>query len=194
MARICLRIARLFGWSFEGSLPTEASMVIVGYPHTSNWDFPVFLAALAHFRIDVRFLAASGLFVGPFGRFLRRIGGIAVDQGAPQAAVQAAVEEFGRTDRMILVVAPEGTRAAVPAWRSGFWRIADAVDVPVVMASLDGPSRRLVLGPAMRVDGDPHRWMDAARTFYEGVQGIRPANGGPVRLATEVHDEGGPVA
>lgn len=192
MAWICLRIARLLGWSFEGSLPSDSSMVVVAYPHTSNWDFPLFLAALSHFRVDVRFLAAAGLFVGPFGWFLRRIGGIPVDQAAPRAAVRAAVAEFDGTDRMILVVAPEGTRAAVPAWRSGFWRIADAADVPVVMGSIDGASRRLVLGPARRIAGDPHGWMDAARTFYGVASGIRSANAGPVRLATEIRDDGEP--
>jgi 1-acyl-sn-glycerol-3-phosphate acyltransferase len=194
MAWICLRIARLLGWTFEGSLPPEPSMVIVAYPHTSNWDFPVFLAALAHFHLDVRFLAAQGLFVGPFGWFLRRIGGIPVDQRAPQAAVRAAVDEFDRADEMVLVVAPEGTRAAVSSWRSGFWRIADAADVPVVMGSLDGVERRLVLGPAMRIAGDPHGWMDAARVFYAGATGLRPSNAGPVRLATEIPEPGEPAA
>ena len=186
MRWLSLRVARLLGWRMEGALPDEPKMVVLGYPHTSNWDFFLFLAALEHFGLTVRFLGAKGLFVGPFGWFLRRSGGIAVDQSTAQALVATVLAEFEAADEMILVMAPEGTRRSSPHWRSGFWRIADAADVPVVPVALDAPSRRIELGPAARIDGDPHRWMEGARAFYDGIEGLVPGREGPVRLRDEI--------
>lgn len=186
MRRFLYRVARSIGWRFSGSLPSDPKLVVIGYPHTSNADFFLFLAALGYADIDVRFLAAEGLFVGPFGWFLRSLGGIPIDQQQAQAAVGAAVEAFDAADAMILVLAPEGTRSAPSAWRSGFWRIADAADVPVVMVKVDAARRTVVFGPSHRIDGDPHRWMDEAREFYADASGLRSGRAGPVRLRTEI--------
>lgn len=186
MRWLSMRVIRLLGWEFEGSLPGHPKMVVIGAPHTSNWDFFLFLAALAHEDVDVRFLAAEGLFVGPVGWFLRRIGGIAVDQQGSQEVVRTVAESFDEAEAMILAVAPEGTRSAASHWRSGFWRIADAAGVPVAMVSVDGATKRIIFGPAHRIEGDPHAWMDRARSFYDGVGGLRPENAGAVRLASEI--------
>ena len=173
---------RILGWTFEGSLPRERKFVAIGYPHTTNWDFFIFLAALHHFDLHVRFLGAGGLFIGPFGWFLERIGGIPVDASSKGALVTAAVDAFDDADEMVLVLSPEGTRAAGSKWKSGFWRIADAADVPVVFAWIDGPSKRVGLGPAARVDGDPDAFMAVARDVYGHKRGIKPANRGPIEL------------
>lgn len=175
-------LAERAGWSIEGGLPPDSKYLVIAYPHTTNWDFLVFLAAIGHFRLRVRFLAASGLFVGPFGWFLTRLGGIPVDPTAPGSVVGVAVKALRDSDEMVLVMAPEGTRAAGSPWRSGFWRIADAANVPVVMAYVDGPSKRIGLGPAVRVDGDPEAFMEEARRFYADMRGLRPERRGPIRL------------
>lgn len=180
MGLVCALIYRALGWTIEGRLPDEPKAVIVAYPHTSNWDFFVFLAVIGHLRVKVRFLAHEGLFVGPFGWLLRRLGGIPVRPGAG-TAVDAAVAMFERSETMLLVLAPEGTRRG-GAWKPGFWRIAEAADVPVVMGFYDRATKRMGVGPARRIDGDPEAWMDGARRFYEGMRGHKPQNQGPVEL------------
>lgn len=189
MRWISLRMATALGWRIEGALPDVPKMVVVAYPHTSNWDFALFLAAIAHQGVRVRFLAAEGLFVGPFGWFLRRSGGIPVDQDGSRDSVRDVVEAFTSSDRLILVIAPEGTRRRTGAWRSGFWRIADAADVPVVMVKVDADRKRVVFGPAAPIDGDPHRWMGLARSFYGDAEGLRPSEAGAVRLRGEILGE-----
>jgi hypothetical protein len=64
MRWLSYRIFTAFGWRIEGELAALPKMVIVGAPHTSNWDFFLFLAALHHFRIKVRFLAKTLCFAG----------------------------------------------------------------------------------------------------------------------------------
>jgi 1-acyl-sn-glycerol-3-phosphate acyltransferase len=172
---------RLAGWTFEGAVPDEPKLVIVGYPHTSNWDLFALLAIIRHFDLHVSFLAHRGLFVGPLGWLLRRWGAIAV-QGGITSVVATVDEMFATSERLHLVIAPEGTRAG-GAWKSGFWRIADTADVPVAMGFIDGGTKRLGFGPSRRIDGDPAAWMDEARRFYEDKMGLKPDNRGPFELS-----------
>jgi len=38
-------LLKLFGWKVEGKLPNEAKVILVGEPHTSNWDFVLIMCA-----------------------------------------------------------------------------------------------------------------------------------------------------
>jgi 1-acyl-sn-glycerol-3-phosphate acyltransferase len=176
---------RLKGWSFEGQLPDVAKMIVIGAPHTTNWDFILFLAALHHFDIDVSFIGKHTLFRWPLGWFFRALGGIPVDRSKPGGLVRQVVAAMESADQMILVIAPEGTRKAVPNWKSGFLKIAEVAEVPVVLGGVDFSSRRLVIGPTLRYEGDPKGFMDEARTFYSGMEGLHPELHGPVRVRGE---------
>ncbi|MGI9665882.1 MAG: 1-acyl-sn-glycerol-3-phosphate acyltransferase [Acidimicrobiia bacterium] len=183
MAWLCRKYLEWTGWSLVGQLPPdEPKLLLIAAPHTSNWDFPIFLGVLNHLQIRLRFLAKSGLFKGPFGTFLRRIGGIPVDRSNAASIVDSAVAAFSEADEMILLLAPEGTRAAMPGWKTGFWRIAEAADVPIVFAFVDGATKTSGLGPAYRIDGDVDGFMKHAAAFYEDKNGIKPENISPVVL------------
>jgi 1-acyl-sn-glycerol-3-phosphate acyltransferase len=180
LSEICFRLA---GWTFVGRVPDdEPKLIAIGYPHTSNWDFFVYLAIAGHFGIKTRFLMHEGLFVGPLGWLLRRWGGIPV-QGGAKAIVSTMVSTFKATDGLVLAIAPEGTRAGGSAWKSGFWRIADGADVPVIMGFVDGNAKQMGFGPCLRVNGDPEAWMGQARAFYADKQGLKRQNRGPIELA-----------
>ncbi len=157
-------------------------MVVIGAPHTSNWDFIVFLAALHHYRLKVRFLAKDGLFWGPFDGLFRYLGGIPVNRLLPGGVVRQAAESFHTQDEMLLVIAPEGTRAAAPYWKSGFLRIAEAARVPVLLAALDVPRKRVIIGPLIRGWADDSDFMVKARQFFYDKVGYRPENQGPIEL------------
>ena len=176
------KILGLMGWTFSGSAPESPKSVVVGFPHTSNWDFFVYLAVMNHVGVRSKFLAKRGLFKGPLGWLMRRWGGIPVDGSGGSVLVNTAVASFESQDELVLVIAPEGTRAAAAAWKSGFWRIADAADVPVVMAFIDARSKTAGFGPAVRIAGDPEAWIRQAALFYEDKTGLRPSNRGPVEL------------
>jgi 1-acyl-sn-glycerol-3-phosphate acyltransferase len=172
---------RLTGWEIVGRPPDEPKFVAIGYPHTSNWDFFVYLAVIGHFGLKTRFLMHEGLFVGPLGWLLRRWGGIPV-QGGTKAIVATLVAAFNEADVLCLAVAPEGTRAGGSKWKTGFWRIADGADVPVAMAFVDRKTRQMGFGPSLKIDGDIDGWMVKARAFYADKQGLKPQNRGPIEF------------
>ena len=169
-----------------GELPDRDKLIIIGAPHTSNWDFVLYLAALHYYRIRPKFISKHTLFRWPFGYFFRAMGGIPVDRAKAGGVVGQVVSAFEATDRMTLVVAPEGTRGSATHWKSGFLKMSQASGVPVVLAGVDGPSRTVEIGPMLTPDGDTGDFMDDVRSFFENKNGLIPSQKGPVVLANEI--------
>jgi 1-acyl-sn-glycerol-3-phosphate acyltransferase len=178
-------LLRGLGWRFEGEIPDEPKFVAIGAPHTSNWDFVVFLGILWHFRLKARYLGKHTLFRWPLGVLMRRLGGIPVNRKLPRGVVEAAAGEFGLSEAMILVIAPESTRSSTSHWRSGFYRIALAAEVPILPAYVDREEKRAGVGELLDLTGDPADDMDRIRAFYGRVIPDRPAVTGAIRLREE---------
>ena len=121
----------------------------------------------------------------PFGRLMRRLGIIPIERDTGQGLVDQMAVEFNRADRMALVVAPEGTRGPAAYWRSGFYRIAMAAQVPIVMTYIDYPTRRAGIGPTLHPSGDIEADMEQIRSFYTGIRGKHAENETPIRLRGE---------
>lgn len=185
MRWLSYRIFILLGWRFIGEVPEIPKMVIVGAPHTSNWDFFIFLAALYRYRMKVNYLAKHTLFRWPFGPMFRKVGGIPVDRHKSGGIVNQVKAAFDESVKMILVIAPEGTRKAAKAWKSGFVEIAKGTDVPVVFAGVNSADKTLTISPPVEVGDDVRVFMDTVRDFYADMNGIHPEGKGPVRLKHE---------
>lgn len=172
-----LGVLRLFGWRLTGAIPDLPRFVVIVAPHTSNWDFPVGLAAKWALGFDVTWLGKDALFRPPLGWVMRAVGGMPVDRSAPNAMVERTAEAFASRERMVLVLAPEGTRTKVDKWRSGFWHIARTADVPVVCAAIDWGRKEVRFGPTLTVRPDVAPDVDIARikAHYDDVRGLHPA-------------------
>lgn len=140
------RLFALFGWRIEGNFPDLPKLVVIVAPHTSNWDF--FIALFADLGLDLKasFLGKHTIFRPPVRGILLRLGGIPVRRHARHNVVEQMKTVFQRSDRLVLAIAPEGTRKKVKEWRSGFWHIARAAGVPVIPVALDYARRVAVIG------------------------------------------------
>ena len=147
--RIILWLYTLQGWRIEGSLPEIDKFVIAGAPHSSNWDFVFFTGATAEQGIQPNFMGKHTLFESMMGNFMRDMGGIPVDRSRRANYVEQVADEFRRRDRLALVIAPEGTRTSSGEWRSGFYHIARAANVPIVPAWVSNSRKVLGFGPAI---------------------------------------------
>lgn len=176
---------RLRGWHYGGALPPSPKYVVIGAPHTSNWDFVLLLAATSHFGIAAKVIGKHTLVKGPFGNLMRRLGIIPIERDSAQGLVSQMVDVFAQSDTLALVLAPEGTRRAEPYWHSGFYRIALAASVPVVLAKVDATTKVATIGPELRLSGDVTTDMDQIRSFYEGAVGLAPGGESTVRLREE---------
>jgi len=108
-----------------------------------------------------------------------------VDRSKPGGLVRQVAEAFSAAERMILVMAPEGTRAPAQHWKAGFIWIAGAARVPVVLAGVDSVKRTVEIGPTVEYEGDLALFMDRLRAYYADKVGIRPEGKGPIRVSEE---------
>lgn len=184
-------LLRLSGWRVDGVVPELDHFVIIGVPHTSNWDGVVFLSCRAIDGRPVYFLSKQSLFWWPLGPVLRRLGGVPIDRSNPAGLVEGLVQRFQTSDSFILAIAPEGSRRRRDHWRSGFYRIAVAAGVPVVVAAMNHRTRVVSMSPPIPLTGDVRADMDRIRAFAEPrMAGRYPAQAGPARLREEDEEAG----
>lgn len=158
---------------------------MIAAPHTSNWDFPLTLAIARVTGVKIRWLGKDALFKGPMGPVMRWLGGVSIDRSAPNGMVATLAAEFANHDDLVLVVPAEGTRSRTEYWKSGFYRIAQAADVPIVCAYVDRATRSGGFGPVFRPSGDVRADMDLIREFYRDKVGLKPGGKSEPRLREE---------
>lgn len=180
-------VLRAMGWQldFDG-LPGLQGVLIV-YPHTSNWDFLVGILAKWALGLRVSFWGKASLFKLPlFGPWLRWVGGVPVDRSGPRGIVGAMVERMrGAREQghfLWLALAPEGTRAWRPGWRSGFYQVAAGAQVPLGLVHLDWSRRRAGVHSFIRLGGSPEADMAEIARRLGSAQGRRPHLAAPIRL------------
>jgi 1-acyl-sn-glycerol-3-phosphate acyltransferase len=162
---------RLSGWRFEGAMPDIPKVLISVAPHTTNWDFVVGVMALWSLDIKLSFIGKHTLFRGVFGRWMRSLGGIAVDRRAAHGVVGTLVDAFNAADRMVLAVAPEGTRALDKGFKNGFLYIAHGAHVPVLLAYFDFSKKTVGFGPLLTTSDDTDADLKKIMAFYQPIRG-----------------------
>lgn len=153
--------------------PTRPT-ILIGAPHTSNWDFVLMLAIAWRLGIPVRWLGKESLFGGWRGPIMRVLGGIPVDRSDASRVVTEVVERVHAGEVFGLVVTPDGTRGSNEYWKSGFYRIARSSGMPVTLGYVDRTTRTTGLGPTIELTGDVAADMDRIRAFYADKSGIKP--------------------
>lgn len=183
-ARWVLRATR---FTLVGTLPRRG--LVVGAPHTSNWDLA--LAVLVFWAHDrrPRVLVKAEVFWWPLGPVLRSLGAIKTERHAGGGLVAELTRAAAADDdEFVLALAPDGTRRAADHWKSGFYRLALATGLPVTLAFVDGPTRTVGTGPTLEMTGDVGADMDRIREFLSDKRGLRPGRGSVIRLRDEDTD------
>lgn len=166
----------LMGWRIEGNFPTVRKFVVIVAPHTSNWDFVVGILTYFALRLDANWMAKHTALKGPWGPLGRYLGAVPVDRSQPGNVIQASNAEFARRDRMMLVIAPEGTRSVVSQWKRGYHHIALAAAVPIVPVALDFARKRVLIGDPVTATADHDADYARLKSFFSADMARHPAN------------------
>lgn len=165
-------VLRLGGWRMVGAFPDLPKVVLIGAPHSTNWDGIWGFAAKMALGLDIKILGKDSLFRVPvLGALLRRFGVIPVDRSAAHGVVEQAAEMIMSADRLWFGLAPEGTRRLVERWKPGFWKIARAAGVPVLPAYFHYPDKVIGIGPPFELTGDMDADLARIRDWYRPWQG-----------------------
>ena len=168
--RIGLLWLRLIGWRITGTPPTVAKALLIGAPHTSNRDGFVAVATTMALRLRIHVMAKAEIFKGPLATLFRWMDVIPVYRdGSRGGQVEQIVARFAAEECIYIGVAPEGTRHASPAWKTGFYHMAMKAGVPIVPFILDFGRKELHMLPVFYPTGDIDADMKHLMAPYHGI-------------------------
>ena len=182
LSKLSLWLLKSLGWSVHADYPGTKKYVVIAAPHTSNWDFPLGILTQWALKLDAKWIGKHTLFRWPYGWFFRALGGIPVYRSQTLNLSQQLAALFEKTDRMVLALAPEGTRSKTNHWKTGFYHIATAAQVPIVMAYLDFGHKQVGIGGAFMPSGDIQADFEIIREFYVGRQGKFPEKASSIQI------------
>jgi 1-acyl-sn-glycerol-3-phosphate acyltransferase len=174
------------GWKVVLAQPVPARCVVIFYPHTSNWDTAIGLCVMFMSGLSIRYAGKDSLFTVPcLGPLLVRWGGVPVNRRERTGFIEQMTALFRRNGEFRLAIAPEGTRGRTEYWKTGFYHLARAANVPLALGYIDYPRREVGVGAYLDLTGDRATDMARLRAFYGGKRGRHPANQSPVCLRDE---------
>ncbi len=184
-AHIAHSLLGLFGWRLLYQPPPTPKAVLVVYPHTSNWDFILGVLARAECGLPVRFIGKHTLFKWPLGPLMRWLGGTPVDRRQAHGMVGEMQRTFAAHREFYLAMTPEGTRSHTLYWKSGFYHLAQSLQVPVGLAFIDYAHREIGVVTWLNLTGNVQHDMDVMRDHYAMRKGKHPELAGTIRLRDE---------
>jgi len=178
LARWFLRVS---GWKVEGTVPPVAgneNLVLIAGPHTSNWDGVFGFAAILGLDAKITFFGKYTLFNKPvLGRFLKYMGGIPVDKSKPgKGLTDVAIENMKKFNGSLIAMSPEGTRAKTEKMKSGFLRIAKAVEGQIFLGAFDFDKKRIVLDRFYSPSGNNEQDLQWVRNYFMQYKAKHPEN------------------
>jgi 1-acyl-sn-glycerol-3-phosphate acyltransferase len=183
-------IFHILGWRINRETIEDDKMVLTGAPHTSNWDYLVFLWAAAYLRRKIYVTVKKELFkFPPLGWFIGLVGGIPVDRASSHNLVDQMVERLQEHKRILLLFTPDGTRSYRPHWKSGFYWTAVEAGLPILLGIPNYKEKRIYVHVQLMPSGDIEKDMEIIREAQEKYgYGLYPENANPVVLRPKGED------
>ena len=172
----------IFGWKTSCTIPVLDKCVLIGAPHTSNWDFPLTLLGLSCMGIKFNWVGKHSLFFRPLGIVLKAIGGIPVDRSQGTSFLKRIIELYEAKEKLILAIAPEGTRARTRHWKTGFYTIACRAGVPICLGYIDYSRKIIGLEKVIIPSGDIEKDFEVIKDYYQDKAGKYPEKQGEIRI------------
>ena len=169
---ISIVILKILGWQTRGGELPHQKFVLIGAPHTSNWDFPLMLMVVLKLRLRVFWMGKHTLFPFPFLGLMKWLGGIPINRSASHNVVRETVRQFKANTDLVVLVPPEGTRSKVARWKTGFYHIASMAEVPILMGYVNAEKKEAGFADFFYPTGDVEGDLEKIREFYHPIKGL----------------------
>jgi 1-acyl-sn-glycerol-3-phosphate acyltransferase len=173
---LALTVLKLCGWKTIGPDLEQKRFVVIGAPHTSNWDFPLMLSVVLKLRLEVFWMGKHTLFPFPFAWLMKWLGGIPINRAKSHSVVDETVHHYAEHEKLIVLIPPEGTRAKVNSWKTGFYRIAKNANVPILLGFVDAEKKQAGFAGFFYPTGNIEKDMAEIRDFYGTKKGLNVEN------------------
>ena len=171
-----LKCLNFLGWQLDNKVDIPKKCILCVAPHTSNWDLPIGLIAFKSLKRKPHFLIKKSWFFFPMNLIFKALGGIPVDRSKKSSMTDQITEYFNENDSFYLAITPEGTRKANSSWKQGFYYVAIAANVPILITSFDYSKKLIVIHKAFNPTGEIKQDMLKIKSYYKDVQAKFPEN------------------
>ena len=167
---------KVMGWQTRGEPMEKQRFVLIGAPHTSNWDFPLMLMVVLKLRLRVYWMGKHTLFPFPFAGLMKWLGGIPINRTKSHSVVNQTVAKFRENEEFVVLVPPEGTRSKVKSWKTGFYHIANNANVRILLGYVDASRKVAGFADFFEPTGNLEADMQSIQEFYADKKGLKPEN------------------
>lgn len=169
-------IFALGGWKLKGAIPDDVKKcVVIGAPHTSNWDFVWAICALNIYGYKIKYLIKNTYFKSNlFAWFFRLTGGIPVDRSKSNNLTDELKNLLKNDKNLYIVIPPEGTRKKVDKWKTGFYHVAIDTHLPIALAFLDYKKKEAGFLDVFYPTGNKYEDFLAIEKYYLDIHPAHP--------------------
>lgn len=177
-------LLRIVGWKveIEGDTKELDRCILIVAPHTSNWDY--LLGILTYWKLGkkLKVIIKDSHTKAFYGPIIKWIGAIGIDRSKKEGLIKSVSKRFTK-ENFSLVITPEGSRAYAEKWRHGFYHMAIAAKVPIVIATGDYQTKRIKIGYTIPYNDLLQRSvesiLDELQTYLKNIHPRFPKNYNP---------------
>ena len=136
----------------------------------------MFISHCYAYIIDVqpKYLIKGELFLPVLSTLLKWNGGISVYRKENKNVVDQICKMFSEDSELNLGITPEGTRAWVRKWKTGFYHIAIKANVPILLLKMDYEIKEVGVICEFMPSGDFEKDMTFIQDKYKDVKAKIP--------------------
>ena len=162
---------KVFKFKIVGNFPTNKKLIVLVFPHTSNWDFIIAIGARSYLDEDINFLIKKEFYNFWTTKFFNKLGGKPIDRSVKMNSVERISKLFESNDRLRLSIAPEGTRKLVKKWKPGFYHIALKTNCQILPVAFDWKKREVKLFNPFKPTHNQDQDIKFLKSLFVGVKG-----------------------
>nr|CAA6830933.1 MAG: Unknown protein [uncultured Thiotrichaceae bacterium] len=167
------------GWTTVNNMPEKNNpgdinrYVIIGAPHTSNWDFIYGMGAMNLMKLKIKFTIKKEWIVFPVGKLMLHMGALPIDRHkTSDGKGRSMVDEMSgllknATEDTLMVITPEATRSLRTQWKTGFYHVAKGAGVPILLAFIDYEKKQCGIKEVIYPSDDMEADMRKIMAFYQ---------------------------
>jgi 1-acyl-sn-glycerol-3-phosphate acyltransferase len=156
--------------------------VVIVYPHTSNWDFPIGMLFKMRHGVDLHWAGKDTLFRGPLRWFFGKLGGVPINRREATGMTRQLANAYAQNESFSICIAPEGTRSKSDHWKTGFYRLALATGLPLGLGFIDYGSKSAGIAHWVTLSGNEEADLEMLRAYYADKTGLYPEKAGDIRF------------
>lgn len=144
-------LTKLFGWNIQlkCNIDNVGSAIVIVAPHTSFYDGFIGKIGLLTIGWKHLILSAPWLFKSPMLPIMKMINAIPIKG---HNSIYNVANRLKENTGLKVIMCPEGHRAKVNKWNSGFFYMAKIANVPIIVVTLNYNTKTITFKDIITVD------------------------------------------